>query len=108
MKNDFKKNFGANIKYYRELKGYTQASFAEKIGLAENTISYIERGKNSISFSRIPSIARALEVEPYKLFYNVSEEPDYETIKIINKYLETATNRQLKIIENIVKSVLDL
>ena len=50
MDKSLKKLFGQRVKYYRNLKGLSQENLAERVGISANTIGYIERGKNAISF----------------------------------------------------------
>ena len=103
--NDFKKKFGAKVKYYRKLAKLTQEQLAEKAGVAPNTIGYIERGKNTIHFSKIPLLAEALGVEVYKLFVFVDLENDPD---VILKLLESATGKEQAVIADIINSVLSL
>ena len=48
MSDEIKKQFGKKVKYYRELRGFTQEFLAEKIEVNINSMSYIERGINFI------------------------------------------------------------
>ena len=65
---DIVKVFGANIRRYREAKGYSQEAFAELCGMHRTYISAVERQRRSISLENVQRIADALEVETYKLF----------------------------------------
>lgn len=102
---DFKKKFGENVRYYRKLAHLTQEQLAEKAGVAPNTIGYIERGKNSIHFSKIPLLADALGIEIYKLFVFVDfdNNPD-----VITELAKTATQREQELIATIMKAILSL
>jgi len=60
--------FGKNVKKYRKKKGYSQEKLAEITGLHRTYISFIERGKRSISLNNIQKIANGLEVDINKLF----------------------------------------
>jgi len=57
-----------NIKKYRLAKDYTQEKLSEISGVSTDYISEIERGKKTPSLKRIIIIAKALEIEVYKLF----------------------------------------
>ena len=107
MNTDFKKAFGAKVKYYRLLNEYSQERLAELIGVSSNTIGYIERGKNPISFTKLPTLCSALKIEPHQLFIS---DLNQNTSKIgkINKMLKTANDRQLNIIANLIKNILDM
>lgn len=106
MAQDFKKLFGKRVKYFRNLIDYSQEELAERIGVSSNTISYIERGKNSISFTKIPALCAALQIEPYKLFINMENNSDTNKIDKINNLLKTANNKQLNIIKILIEHIL--
>ncbi len=108
MAKDFKKNFGARVKHYRNLANLSQEKLAEKVGLSPHTISYIERGKNNISFTKLPVLCAALEIEPYQLFINIDNKENPDKIETINKMLKTANARQINILMNIISGILDI
>lgn len=108
MDNDFKKYFGSRVKHFRNLLGYSQEKLAEKVGISSNTVSYIERGKNTISFTKLPALCNALKIEPYQLFINTNYDSEDDRIKKINELLKTATDKQLAIILNLIINILDL
>ena len=57
---NFKKLFGTRIRALRTLAGLSQEKLAEKVGLSTKTISYIENGKNTLSFNKLPLLAEYL------------------------------------------------
>ena len=59
---------GANITARRKLKGWTQAEFAEKMGMGPDSLSRIERGTVAPRFPRLEEMARLLECSPADLF----------------------------------------
>ena len=71
MANSTREIFKYNVKYYRNLKGYTQDTLSEITGISSDYLSEIERGKKTPSFKRIELIADALGIEVYKLFKRV-------------------------------------
>jgi transcriptional regulator with XRE-family HTH domain len=60
--------FRTNLKFYRNKRGFTQEKLSEISGISTDYLSQIERGKKTPSFKRMELIAKALEVEIYKLF----------------------------------------
>lgn len=52
---------GRNIKAERIRKGYTQETFAEKLGFTREFISRIECGKENMSILKILNIANILD-----------------------------------------------
>ena len=65
---NLKQIFGKNVKYYRFKKHYTQEKLATLINTSPKYISRIELGKHNPSLDMIEKIARALDIEPEKLF----------------------------------------
>lgn len=60
---------GLNISFYRRKRGLTQDTLADLIGSSRSHISAIEAPNlvRVFSMDMLFNIARALEVEPYKL-----------------------------------------
>ncbi len=73
---DIKVVFGNNLKKYRNLMGISQEAFAEKCGLHRTYISAVECYRRSISLDNIQKIAKALDIEIYKLFLEESKNGD--------------------------------
>ena len=75
MQTEFPKQYitlGLKIAYYRKKAGYTQETFAEKVGKSVNFIAQVEgtgtiRG---ISLETLFKIADVLNIEPAKLLEN--------------------------------------
>jgi transcriptional regulator with XRE-family HTH domain len=65
--------FAKNLKRYRELSKISQMDLAVASGLAHNFINDIENEKKFVSDETIAKLAKALDVEPYKLFLPVSK-----------------------------------
>lgn len=105
MDNNFKKSFGTRVKYLRKLSGLSQEKLAELTGLSTKTISYIENSKNTLSFNKLPLLAKALNVPVYKLFVFSDNENNKETLESL---LKSATNKEINVITDIVKTILAL
>ena len=104
MENNFKKSFGTQVRYLRKLAGLSQEQVAELTGLSTKTISYIENSKNTLSFNKLPLLARALNVPVYKLFvFTGSEATNREVLETL---LESATVKEINAITGIVKTIL--
>lgn len=60
---------GYNVAYYRKHAGLTQESLAEKVGISRQHLSAIEAPNicRPISMDLLFDLAKALEIEPYKL-----------------------------------------
>ncbi len=66
---DYYIEVGLNIAFYRKRVGMTQDNLAEKVGLSRSHLSAIEAPNiiRPFSMEALFNIARALNVEPYKL-----------------------------------------
>ena len=66
---DYYIEIGLNISFYRKREGMTQEALAEKSGVSRSHLSEIEAPNIIRPFSMeiLFNIARALNVEPYKL-----------------------------------------
>jgi transcriptional regulator with XRE-family HTH domain len=65
---ELKDNLGKNIKFFRSLKGLSQADLAERAGISITFLSNIERGNNFPLPRTLCSLAKTLEVEVFELF----------------------------------------
>ena len=66
---DIFRSVGLKIAYYRKLRGYTQETFSEKLGVSVSYYSQIEASGcyKPISLRTLFKIAETLDVEPHKL-----------------------------------------
>jgi len=65
---EFKTAFGKRVKYFRDLKNYTQEHLAELVNIEQASLSNIERGKVYPTQITLYRLAAVLEVEPYRFF----------------------------------------
>lgn len=63
-----------NIKYYRYVNNFSQEKLAELSKLSPRYITDVERGLHCPTIPKIESIAKSLNIEPYKLFVNVERD----------------------------------
>ena len=62
------KQLGKRIQKLRKSKGFSQEKFAEAIGIATTSLSYIETGNGFLTSDTLEKISKILNVEPYELF----------------------------------------
>ena len=105
MDNNFKKKFGVRVRYLRKLSGLSQEQLAEQTGLSAKTISYIENGKNTISFNKLPLLASGLSVPVYKLFVSTDSTNNKDILEFL---LSSANEKELNVICEIIKPLLIL
>ena len=65
---DFRKKFAKRLKELRTSAGLTQEELAGAVGVETKTVSYWENGHNSVTFNKLPIIAKTLGIPVYKLF----------------------------------------
>ena len=64
---DIRKLFGANVRFYREAAGISQAEVATRMGVDRAYVSLIERGEQNATLLSIWEVAQALGVRPAEL-----------------------------------------
>ena len=61
----------SKVKYYRELKNWSQEKLSEKSGVSRNTISAIETETNTnVTYDVMEKIANALDKKVATIFFN--------------------------------------
>ena len=65
--NDILLSCGAQIKYYRKQKGYTQEQVSERLDMDFSQYGKIERGLTNVTISTLSDIAIVLDIEPFYL-----------------------------------------
>ncbi|MBR1943810.1 helix-turn-helix transcriptional regulator [bacterium] len=108
MKNKILEQLGKNIQLLRKQKGYSQEEFAEKIGIATNTLSSIERGFSFMTVQTLEKISLTLKVPPHELFFASDENEEKDMYNYILKKLNDIKNdsNRLNILYKLVKALL--
>lgn len=102
MVKKFYKEFGKRLKELRLQANMSQDELAEKVNVSTKTVSYWENAHNPVTLSKIPSIAKALNIPVYKLFVFVETDEklaDKEYIKL----LQSRTGQELETLFKIIK-----
>ena len=79
------RTIGANIRFYRKKRGYTQEKLAEQADINEKLIGFYETGKRIPPVINLVAIAEALEVTVDELCGVNILEPSTELEREINK-----------------------
>lgn len=58
---------GANLRYYRNFRGLTQAKLAEKLDISPNFVSDLENGKRWLSSDTLVNLSDTLDIAAYEL-----------------------------------------
>jgi transcriptional regulator with XRE-family HTH domain len=97
VKRTNKNELGFRIAIIREKRGLSRDSLAKKIGSHLNSIKQIELGNNKPSLKMLEDICRGLDIEPYILFYlisNARKTPPVEVEKNMQMYMFNASFMQ--------------
>jgi transcriptional regulator with XRE-family HTH domain len=92
-----KQIFVQNLKKLRKIKKISQMKLAEKCDTDASYIGQIEMGIRFPSMELIEKIARALRVEPYRLFMEEPDEPcgDLDDITVFLTKLPNQAREEL-------------
>lgn len=93
MKNKLQENLGLKIKNLRKVAGMSQETLAEKLNIATNTLSNIERGNAFMTSSTLEKISNIFHIEYSELF-------DFGTEKDCEKMYKNIITRLNLIKEN--------
>ena len=107
MRDSIQKQLGERVQYLRKIKGFSQEAFAEKIGIATNTLSNIERGNAFMTAHTLDKILKILDITPQELFAFPHKMSENEMLKAINKKLNfiKSDSEKLRIMYNFINSL---
>lgn len=98
---------GKRIKEYRERLGLTQEQFAEKIGVATNYVSTLERGGAFPRYERLIALLNGLEVSADAILCDVLEYAHPQRASLLSEELATlpptTQKRILEMVELMIK-----
>lgn len=96
------KRVGKRIKQRREQLGLTQEQFAEKLGVATNYISTIERGASFPCYEKLVAIINALETSADAIFCDVvTHSLEYKSYMLLDKMRDLPPEEQNRILETL-------
>lgn len=96
------KRVGKRIKQRREQLGLTQEQFAEKLGVATNYISTIERGASFPRYEKLVAIINALETSADAIFCDVvMHSLEYKSYMLLDKMRDLPPEEQNRILETL-------
>ena len=104
---DIKKLLGKRIKELRIEKHYTQERLAELTDLGSTSISKIETGLYHPTDENLDKIAKALEVDPYKLYMYNHLKPISDLRNELHKMIDRANDNDIKTVYRVVNGLLE-
>lgn len=100
------KRIGKRIKEQRERLGLTQDKFAERLGVATNYISTIERGASFPRCEKLIAIINGLETTADAIFCDVLEySTEYRTNALYEELQELPVSEQKRILDMVALMV---
>ena len=98
------KTLGDKIRYFRNIKGWSQEEMADKLELSLPAYSKIERNITDVGFKRLTQIAKVLGITVVDLL-SVSSKPSEQSDlqKLLNERDKEINKLQKKIIELLEK-----
>lgn len=100
------KRIGKRIKEQRERLGLTQDKFAERLGVATNYISTIERGASFPRCEKLIAIINGLETTADAIFCDVLEySTEYRTNALYEELQELPVAEQKRILDMVALMV---
>ena len=104
---EIKKLLGKRIREVRILRNLTQEDLSELTDIGASSTSKIESGYFHPTDENLDKIAKALKIEPYKL-YMFNHQKDTKTlISDLENILKSATEEEIKLVHRVVTSILD-
>ena len=104
---EIKKLLGKRIREVRILRNLTQEDLSELTDIGASSISKIESGHFHPSDENLEKIAKALKIEPYKLYMFNHQKDTRELIEDLGNILKCATDDEIKLVHRVVTSILD-
>lgn len=97
------KRVGKRIKERREQLGLTQEQFAEKLGVATNYISTIERGASFPRYEKLVAIINALDTSADAVFCDVvvRSSLEYKSCALLEEMEDLPLEDQNRILETL-------
>lgn len=112
-KEQFLKNLGANVRYYRQLNHMSQEELGNRCGYtkenARSSIYRIETGQNDITASRLKKLASVFGISPLELMNGTpdKENEENEFLHTFQKFQKLSPENQ-KFVANLVDKLSEI
>ena len=104
---ELKKLLGKRIREIRIARNLTQEDLSELTDIGASSISKIESGHFHPTDENLEIIAKALKVEPYKLYMFNHQKDTGALLQDIQTMLSKATDQEIKLVYKILIGILD-
>ncbi len=102
-----KKLLGKKINIARKDKGLTSEKLSEFCNINATYLRQIESGAKMPSLPVFISICRELKVSPSYLLSDILADPEIQEMDALSELWEKATPKQIKMVNSMIRSVLD-
>ena len=99
--------FGHILKEIRQKNGYTREQFSERIGIITRYLSAIENEQREPSYDVLYRIFHGLGISADTIFYPNKSETDNSNAEQIKRLYLECSERDKKIIKNMLDTMLD-
>lgn len=96
---------GQRIRKARKAHGISQEELAESVGISTTHMSHIETGNTKLSLPVLVKLSTALEVSTDSLLFDEGASSRSYTLNSICDTLETCSTPQLKVAEDLIKTL---
>ena len=97
---------GQRIRKNRKARGLSQEQLAGAIGISLTHMSHIETGNTKLSLQVMIRIANILQVRVDDLLSDTGPSDRVASVEEINRLLETCSVSQIRIIEDVISSLI--
>ena len=104
---ELKKLLGKRIREIRVARNLTQEDLSELTDIGASSISKIESGHFHPTDENLERIAKALKVEPYKLYMFNHQKDTKEPLQDIQTMLNKATDEEIKLAYKVLNGIFD-
>ena len=104
---EIKKLLGKRIREVRILRNLTQEDLSELTDIGASSISKIESGHFHPTDENLEKIAKALKIEPHKLYMFNHQKDTKSLLEDLENILKSATDDEIKLVYRVVTSILD-
>ena len=104
---EYAKPLGNAIRQARLKSGLTQVAVAEKVGIDQRTVLNIENGNGNPKMEVLYPLVRALEVDPWEIFYSELEH-DNEAFRKLRIMLKDCNNAEIAALLPIVDAAITI
>ena len=98
--------FGKRVKELRKKRNFSQEKFSELVDIGQNTLSYIESGKNFCTAETLEKILTTLDLKPSELFSFDHINSNENMLESINNMLKNNPDK-IQEVYKIVRAIIN-